>query len=173
MSSLADVFGLLNEMRAHGVIEDYAVGGGMAFLFHAEPTLTYDLDVFVLLPPTDRQLVLLTPIYEWLAARGFDETSGEHILVHGVPLQLLPAYNDLVDEAVEAASTFDYEGVPVRVTGAEHLAALAVQVGGRKRRERVGHLFDAGVIDRGVLAELLRRHGLFDRWQADWETGDE
>jgi hypothetical protein len=52
MNTLADVFRVLIEMRRDGVVADYAVGGAMAILFYAEPTRTYDLDVFVVLEDT-------------------------------------------------------------------------------------------------------------------------
>jgi hypothetical protein len=44
----------------------------MAVLFYAEPTRTYDLDVFVILPRSDQTIVTLTPVYAWLQARGFE-----------------------------------------------------------------------------------------------------
>jgi len=135
VASLAAVFRILNDMKSDGIIEDYALGGAMAVLFYAEPTRTYDLDVFVLLPPSDETVVLLTPVYSWLAKRGF-APKAEHVLVHGVPVQVLPAYNDLVEDAIVQARLFDYDGVPVRVPPPEHLIALGLQAGGRKRRER-------------------------------------
>ena len=49
MPSLADVFRVLKRMRDEGVVAQYAVGGATAVLFYAEPTRTYDLDVFVTL----------------------------------------------------------------------------------------------------------------------------
>ena len=36
--------------HAAGVVTDYAIGGATAVLFYAEPTRTYDVDVFVTLP---------------------------------------------------------------------------------------------------------------------------
>jgi hypothetical protein len=36
VASLADVFRVLNDMRSHGVIDDYAIGGAMAVLFYAD-----------------------------------------------------------------------------------------------------------------------------------------
>ena len=47
MSSLSDVFRVLGEMCHAGVIGNYAIGGATAILFYAEPTRTYDLEVFV------------------------------------------------------------------------------------------------------------------------------
>ena len=166
MASLADVFGVLNDMKADGIIEDYALGGAMAVLFYAEPTRTYDLDVFVLLPHSDESLVVLTPVYAWLEARGF-VPKAEHVVVHGVPVQLIPAYNDLVEDAIAQARQLDYDAVPVRVAPPEHLIALAFQTGGMKRRERAFQLLETTDIDRDTLRELLSRHGIEPPWTDD------
>ena len=93
MASLTNVFQVLNDMKSEKVIGDYAIGGAMAVLFYAEPTRTYDLDVFVRLPTSPGSIVLLTPAYEWLRSRGF-KAEGEHVMIHGVPVQLIPAYNE-------------------------------------------------------------------------------
>lgn len=159
MASLADVFRVLNEMKAEGIVQDYAVGGAMAVLFYAEPTRTYDLDVFVLLSSSDGILVNLSPMYDWLEARGF-EPEAEHVMIHGVPVQLIPAYNELVEQAVKEARQLDYDTVPVRVTPPEHLIALAFQTGGQRRRERAFQLLETTDIDRDALEGLLSRHGI-------------
>lgn len=159
MPSLADVFRVLNEMRAARVVDGYAIGGATAVLFYAEPARTYDLNVFVTLPATSAGLALLSGIHEWTAARGFTAL-GEHVLIYGVPVQFLPAHNPLVEEAVAEARELDYEDVKVRVIGPEHLAALALEAGGARRRERAWQLFEAGQIDRHRLRTLLTRHGI-------------
>ncbi len=161
MSSLLQVFRLLNEMRAERLVEDYALGGAMAALFYAEPVRTYDLDVFVLVPASG-DLVSLSPIYEWLGSRGF-RPDAEHVLIHGVPVQFLPSYNAVVEDAIRSARNLDYEGVEVRVSPPEHLIALALQAGGRKRRERAFQLLESGEIDRGLLQRLLDEHGISGR----------
>ncbi len=70
MSSLADVFRILNQMRADGVVSDYAIGGATAVLFYAEPTRTYDLDVFVTLQGGHTgELVSLSSVYDWARER--------------------------------------------------------------------------------------------------------
>lgn len=167
VASLADVFRVLNDMMADGIIEDYAIGGAMAVLFYAEPTRTYDLDVFVLLPSSDEPLIMLTPMYSWLQLHGF-EAEGEHVVVHGVPVQLIPAYNDLVQEAISEARQLDYDSVPVRVASPEHLIALAFQAGGRKRRERAFQLLETTAVDHDTLDELLDRHRI-ERSRSDDE----
>lgn len=159
MTSLRTVFQVLNEMKSECVFEDYALGGAMAALFYAEPLRTYDLDVFVLLTQQQGIILQLTPIYRWLEERGF-YPDAEHVLVHGVPVQFLPAYNGLTEEAVKEARKLDYEGVPVLVAGPEHLIALWLQAGGRKRRERSVLLLESGAVDGHKLKALLMQHHL-------------
>ena len=161
MKTLADVFRVLNEMRSDGILSDYAVGGAMAVLFYAEPTRTYDLDVFVMLPDTTAgiSLVSLERIYAWARSRGL-ALEAEHVMIHGVPVQFLPAYNELVEEAVRTARELTYEDVPVRVVDPERLIALAVQAGGAKRRERAWQLIETAEIDRALLRVVLARHHL-------------
>ena len=90
MPTLGDVFTELNALKRERVIGDYALGDATAMLFYAEPTRTYDVDVFVLLGSGTSMLVSLSPIYDWARQRGFSEDS-EHVLIHGVPVQFLPA----------------------------------------------------------------------------------
>ena len=42
------VIQVLNRMQADGVIEKYAIGGGIAAIYYLEPYQTDDIDVFVL-----------------------------------------------------------------------------------------------------------------------------
>ena len=160
MASLADVFRELNTLRATGLVRDYAIGGATAVLFYAEPARTYDVDVFVLLEPAPSSpLVSLGSLYDWARSRSFT-IDAEHVLVHGVPVQFLPAHNLLAENAVTSARTLDYAGVPVRVVDPEHLAALAFQAGGPKRRERAWQLLETGGVDRQRLRTLLAAHGI-------------
>ena len=160
MSSLADVFRILNQMRADGVVSDYAIGGATAVLFYAEPTRTYDLDVFVTLQDGHAgELVSLSSVYDWARERDIP-LEAEHLMIEGVPVQLLPAYNALVEAALAGARVHDYDGVPVRVVGPEHLVALALQAGGARRRERAWQLLQSGGVDRKRLRELLTTHAI-------------
>jgi hypothetical protein len=170
--SLADVFRSLNDLKAAGIVEDYAVGGAMAALFYAEVTRTYDLDVFVLLPPQPGTIVRLTSIYEWAARQGFP-SQGEHILIHEVPVQFLVADIGVENEAILHARAFEYQGVPLRVVSPEHLVALFLRAGGERRRERVSLLVEAGVIDPHVLDDILARHHLQEEWQRRFGDGSD
>lgn len=159
MASLADVFHVLQNLQAAGVVADYAIGGATAVLFYAEPTRTYDLDVFVVLPPQTEHLSPLSGIYHWARDKGF-ATLGEHVMIHGVPVQFLPVHSRLAQDAVETARDLEYEGVSVPVIDPEHLVALALEAGGARRRERAWQLFEARQVDRDRLRALLNDHGI-------------
>lgn len=160
MSSLGDVFGILNRMRDEGLVAQYAVGGATAVLFYAEPTRTYDLDVFVTLEAVGKDVLApLSRVYEWARQQGFG-LQAEHLLIEGVPVQLLPAYNALVEAALSTARVHDYGGVPVRVVDPEHLVALALQAGGARRRERAWQLLETGAVDRERLRRVLATHAI-------------
>lgn len=113
MASLADVYRALNEMQEEGTVEKYAVGGGMAALFYAETTRTYDVDVFVMIE-TPGIVVDLSRIYNWARAREY-EVRDEYLIIHGVPVQILVAGKGLQTEAVETANVLEYDGFAVTV----------------------------------------------------------
>ena len=159
MSSLRDVFAVLEQMRDERVVSAYAIGGATAVLFYAEPTRTYDVDVFVTLPADTPAALSLAPVYSWALARGI-ASEGDHLIVEGVPVQVLPAYNRLVEDAVAEARVHDYEGVLVRVVGPEHLVALALQAGGARRRERAWQLIETGGVDGPRLRRILDTHAI-------------
>src|SRR6058998_1827104 len=155
---------ILNELEKEGVLSRYAIGGAMAATFYTEPFLTFDLDVFVVLPRTPGGLLTLTPIYEALRARGYREED-ERVLIEGVPVQFLPAYNALVEEALNEAQKIMYEDVPARVLRSEHLVAICLQTGRSKDRERVRILREQAKLDQNFLANVLKRHQLEDKWK--------
>src|SRR2546423_12793939 len=106
---------ILNELEKEGVFSRYAIGGAMGATFYVEPLLTFDLDVFVVLPQTESGLLTLAPLYEALRGRGYLKEEGECVLIEGVPVQFLPAYNALLEEALKEAQQIMYEDVPARV----------------------------------------------------------
>jgi hypothetical protein len=159
---------VLNELERAGVIHRYAIGGAVGAIFYMEPFLTYDLDIFVLLADTDGGLLTLAPVYEALRQRGYTE-AGENVSIEGVPVQFLPAYNPLVEEALAEARDTRYEQTPTRVLRAEHLAAIMVQTGRDKDRQRFSSFLREAELDRTYLQDVLRRHGLEDRFR-QWVT---
>ena len=153
---------VLNELERVGVLGRYAIGGAMGATFYVEPLLTFDLDVFVVLPQTHGGLLTLEPLYEALRARGYREED-ECVNIEGVPVQFLPAYNALLEEALAEAREMRYEATPTRVLRPEHLLAIALQTGRDKDRERVRLLREQARLDQKYLKGVLGRHRLDDK----------
>ena len=137
---------VLNQLETDGVLGRYAIGGAMAATFFVEPLLTFDLDVFVVLPETTSGLLSLGPLYGELRKRGYAEEA-ECVLIEGVPVQFLPTYNALLEEALREAIQVPYEDVLTRVLRAEHLVAVCLQTGRSKDRERVRLLREEAALD--------------------------
>jgi hypothetical protein len=78
---------VLNELEKKGVFSRYAIGGAMGAIFYTEPFLTFDLDVFVVLPSTGGGLLTLAPIYDSLRARGFVEEN-QCVIIEGCRSEL-------------------------------------------------------------------------------------
>jgi hypothetical protein len=161
MASFENTLRTVNAMKDTGVISDYAIAGAMALTFWIEPVPTWDLDLLVFLPQSSGPIVSLDPIYEWAARMGYTSEK-EHIIVDGVPVQFLPSYSELTDEAIRTAVDRQYRGVDIRVVTPEYLIALFLLPSARtaKRQERAAALRDNAVVDRQRLADLLTRFGL-------------
>lgn len=155
---------VLNDLEQRGVFSRYAIGGAMAATFYVEPMLTFDLDVFIVLPGSTGPLLSLAPIYEALRSRGYAEEA-ECVSIEGVPVQFLPAYNDLLAEAMTTAREVSYEGTPTRVLRPEHLVAIGLQTGREKDRERVRILREQAGLQSSDLASLLARYHLEEKWK--------
>jgi len=151
---------VIEEMMRQGVIKAYAIGGGIAATYYIEPVLTYDLDIFFI--PVKEGLDVLAPIYEYAGKRGY-ETHAETIVIEGFPVQFIPAYNDLVRDAVENAATLKYREVSATVVAPEYLIAIALQTGRPKDKERAARLLDEATIDRSVLGRIVESFGLAEK----------
>ena len=157
---------ILNELEQRGVLSRYAIGGAMGATFYVEPILTFDLDIIVLLPETQGVLLTRTPLYGALRARGYAE-EGECVVIEGVPVQFLPAYNPLLEEALREARDMPYQDSATRVLRVEYLLAICVQTGRAKDRERIRLIREQATVDHEYLADILRRHRLEGRWK-EW-----
>lgn len=158
---------VINDLEKEGVIHGYAMGGATALLFYAEPALTFDVDIFILLSGGSalNALVDLGPLYSTLASKGY-RAEKEHVLIEGIPVQFIPVYNPLVEEAVKQAATREYDGVPVKVVTLEHLLAVMLDTNRPKDRERIRQLVDTVGFDKSRLESLLRRYSLKKKWEA-------
>ena len=152
---------VLNELTEKGILRSYAIGGAMGAAFYLEPVSTFDLDVFALFADDDSWTPLRS-LYAALEAMGFkaDETARECVDIAGTPVQFLPVHNALLAEALEEARCLEYDGVPVRVVGPEHLAAIAVQTGRAKDALRVRMFREWDGFDEARFRSILAAHGL-------------
>src|SRR5574341_1784677 len=157
---------VLNELEREGVLSRYAIGGAMGATFSVELLLAFNLDIIVVLPKTEGSLLTLAPLYQALRAKGYEE-EGECVLIGGVPVQFLLAYNALLEEALREARETTYLATPTRVLRVEHLLAICLQTGRAKGRERVRILREQAALDHEHLAAILRRHHLEGTW-TEW-----
>jgi hypothetical protein len=155
---------LLNALKVAGVVRDYALFGAMAQMRYTEPVATLDADVLVLLSDATR-LDALSPIYRFCKERGY-VPAGESIAVDEWPVQFVPTFSPLTEEAVHEAETGEIEGVPVRVASARHLAVIALGVGRAKDYARILALLESKAVNRAEIEALALRHGLQGRWDA-------
>jgi len=129
---------VINRLKKEGLIKDYAIGGAIGVLRWVEPFFTRDLDIFII-PQKEvgnRELLLLSPIYEYLKNKGYDKWVGQWLIVEGIPVEFIPA-EGLAREAVENAIETEFEGVPTRVILPEYLIALLLEVSRDKDRIKI------------------------------------
>jgi len=161
--SLEKAIGVLNTMVSDGIVSGYVIGGAMGALFYTEPFETNDLDIFVAFPE-DKLIVTLDPIYDYLKAKGY-VVDKEHIIIEGIPVQILPIYDELVSEAAVTALPKKVGQEGVRVMRPEHLLAIMTKLSRPKDRIRVHILLGQATIDTSQLRAILSKYGLTEKWR--------
>jgi L-alanine-DL-glutamate epimerase-like enolase superfamily enzyme len=58
-----------------------------------------------------------------------------------------------------------YENAPTRILHSEYLVAIALQIGRTKDRERVRILREQAKLDMDLLADVLKRYQLEQKWK--------
>ena len=166
MMDIERTLSVINQMVADGVIRDYALGGAIAAIYYVEPFETQDIDVFVQVKESGSDLMGLSTIYDYLLQRGC-EAKAEHIYIEGFPVQFLPAYNQLTEEALTKAQTVQLGSLTTRVIRPEHLVAIMLKTGRTKDYLRINMFLQASAVDRELLNDVLQRHGLSEKWAAN------
>lgn len=156
---------VINRMVADGVIKQYAIGGAIAAIFYIEPINTNDLDIFFSTTSSASDLAILEPLYDYLSTLGY-KPYAETIDIEGWPVQFLPVFNPLIEDALDNAREANYLGITARVMTAEHLVAIMLQTGRLKDHARVQEFLEQGAVDRESLEQLLARHDLLPKWDA-------
>ncbi len=159
---MRDTLEVLNKFEQQGVYERYAIGGAMAAVYYTEPFETEDLDVFVLLHSV-HTLAQLENIYA-VARKEGHYIDGPYVIINDVPVQFLPAYNPLIEEAVTTAQQVDYEGIVTRIPCVEYLLAIMLQTGRPKDMARFAMVREQASINNTRLLNILRQHSLEEKY---------
>lgn len=156
---------IINELKKKNLIDDYAIGGGIAALFYIEPFLTYDLDVFIMVSKKGKEenIILLSPIFDYLEKRGY-LWKGEHIIIEGIPVQFIPA-DELEEEAVRKAREIEYERIKTKVITPEYLIAILLRAGRKKDIEKIEKLLEQAKIDKKKLNDILLKYSLGEKFK--------
>lgn len=159
------VIQVLNQMQADGVIEKFAIGGGIAAIRYLEPYLTKDIDVFISPVVVGANgLVSFGGIFSYLEGLGY-QPEKEYIKVEGWLVQFVPASESVQEEAVARAERVTFAGTQTFIFSAEHLAAELLRSGRLKDHVRVVALLESEQMDLKVFHDIVRRHGLAEKWK--------
>jgi hypothetical protein len=159
------VIEILNRMQADGVIEKFAIGGGIATIRYLEAYLTDDIDVF--LSPvfmSEGGLVNFGQIYSYLEELGYRQER-EYIRIGDWLVQFVFASEPVQQEAVEQAERVAFAGAYTSVFSAEHLAAELLRSGRLKDLTRVADLLKSEQLDMDKFREIIGRNGLTEKWK--------
>ncbi|HEV7797520.1 MAG TPA: hypothetical protein VGO73_05165 [Pyrinomonadaceae bacterium] len=160
------VIELLNRMQAEGVIENFAIGGGIAAIYYLEPYNTDDIDVFIS-PVVVSQggLVSFGRIYTYLQDLGY-HAEREYIRIEDWLVQFLPAAEPVQEEAVAQAKRVKFAEGHTLIFSLEHLAAELLRSGRPKDHSRVVALLESDQMEMKVFRDIIRRNDLDEKWRA-------
>ena len=160
------VLQVLNRMQADGVVEKYAIGGGIAAIYYIEPYDTKDLDIFIPVSAVmvgKAGLLSLEPIYSYLEKLGYRAVK-EGVLIEDWLVQFIPASESTQEDALANARTARYGNTETRIFSPEWLAAELLRSGRLKDFVRVEALVDSGKLDVNTFRGIVKKHRLEDKW---------
>ena len=73
------------------------------------------------------------------------------IVIEGWPVQFLPVYNELTEEALAQAIDVVFGSTPTRVLSAEHLAAIMLEIGRPRDHARLIQFFEFDALNLKIL----------------------
>lgn len=156
---------ILNDLVKNKIVNEYAIAGGMAHFYYIEPSVTYDLDLIVNLSVKGNPLAPLSDLYKWADENNF-QTENEHIVIGGIPVQFLLAYNELVNEALLNRNEITLFDESTFILSAEYLMAIMLQTGRATDYERLIRFFDEADYDDNKLMNIIEKFGLLDNYNS-------
>ena len=153
----------LNKLVELGIIEKYAIGGGIAHFYYIEPSVTYVLDIIIRIKSVSNNLAPLKSIYEWASKNNYD-IKDEHIIIENIPVQFLPEYNPLIEEAVEKATEVLIFDTKTFIIKPEYLMAIMLQTNRSKDRERLLLFFEQVNYSPSSFEQILIKYNLSENY---------
>ena len=154
----------INELLEKRIIEHYAIAGGMAQFYYIEPSVTYDLDLIVHIADEEKSLNPLSLIKE----QGYKTENG-HIVIEGLPVQFLLAYNELVKDALQNRVEINIFNEKTYILKAEYLMAIMLQTGRLTDRERLARFFVEAEYDNELFHSIIQRFGLEEIYKKNYK----
>ena len=161
------VIQVINRMKADGVVENYAIGGGIAAIYYLEAYLTDDIDIFIPVASVavgEAGLISLEPIYRYLKGFGY-LPSKEGVIIEDWLVQFIPTFEPMQEEAIARSRRVNYGETETNIFTAEYLAAELLRSGRRKDHARVIALIESNRVDMKALRDIISRHGLTEKWK--------
>jgi len=162
---LREVLANLDDIKAAGIIQDFAIIGSYAVMFYDIPMLTtYDLDVLVVL--TDEHD--FHRLYEHCRTKGA-RIEGLYIFIEDMPVQFFPNYiSPLFNSAVEEANVVEFEGIHCKFPTIEYLIVLLLTSFRPKDKIRIQGLLKKA--EESLLLRIIERfddeqHVLYQRYR--------
>lgn len=151
----------INELVKLGIIESYAIAGGMGQFYYIEPSVTYDLDLIIHISDEEKTLTPLSKIYEWADKNNYKPLK-EHIIIEGIPVQFILEYNNLVTAALNNRSKIKLFDEETNILKPEYLMAIMLQTGRSIDRERLTKFLTEFNYDKDLFSEILNKFNLMN-----------
>ena len=156
---------VVNELQENGLIKNYAIGGEIAIIYYVESILTYDLDIFFEPPEEEREMIILSSIYDWLRKKGYKPHKEHIFFIEGIPVQFIPVYNELTKEALETAVEAKYGKMKTRVFKSEYLLAIMLQTFRPSDRERMIKFLNEVEMNKNYPSKILEKYSPKEKFE--------
>ena len=154
----------INELVERNIVQAYAIGGGMGQFYYIEPSVTYDLVIIINFATEGSRLAPLQSIYKWAEKNSYESVE-EHIIIEGIPVQFLPAYNNLVVEALQNAKEIKLYDVKTFILEPEYLMAIMLQTNRPKDRERLLRFFEKAGFSEEKFNAIIKKFNLIKEYK--------
>lgn len=175
-TKMPKVFDLLGELKTKNIVADYMISGAYGAKYYLPPDVpifTNDLDVdyiAIKVEPGDL-LINVGTVWEYFTDVKKYPVAGQHIVIESIPTEFFAVVKGLEKEVYDNARTVFYFDRYVKVARPEHIIANYVKAGRDKDIVKIRLFLKYVSIDFSYLEDILRRHGLLDKFQLNKKRG--